>query len=70
MGAAPFTLRCPKCKKGENWRGGSRKSSRDLLRTGNQKRVPRYGRKLDVLLVEVRHLWCGHIFWTNHPSVR
>lgn len=67
MGAAPLTLRCPKCKVGEDWRGHSRPSGEDLVATGATRREKRYGYRRHVLLAEIRHI-CGHTFWSNHPQ--
>ncbi len=68
MGAQPITLRCPACKVGEDFRRFDRPSSEDLVRTGREKTASRYHGIGNVQLVEVKHLRCGRIFWTNHPD--
>lgn len=65
----PLTLRCPKCKVGEDFRRLDRSSSKGLTPTGNTKRVGTYHHKHNVQMAEVRHT-CGHVFWTNHPDAR
>jgi hypothetical protein len=68
MGATPLTLRCPRCKKGRNWREHERTSAEGIEPTGRTKIIRRTSAGvLNVQAVEVRHV-CGHVFWTTHPS--
>lgn len=64
----PLTLRCPKCKVGEDYRRYDRPSGRAIHRTGLEKdgwrRVKR-GRHF-VHQWQVWHQICGHRWWTTH----
>lgn len=69
MGSTPMTLRCPKCKVGEDWRTYNRPSSNGLKRTAAAPREKKRDRKWRrVQQVQVVHEPCGHVFWTTHPS--
>lgn len=68
--SGPLTLRCSKCKVLEDWRKRRRPSSEGLVRTGREKVVKKYHQRHNVLLVEVRHMLCGRIFWTNHSDAK
>jgi hypothetical protein len=70
MGARPFTLRCPKCKRGEDFERGDRGSNQRLFTTGETLIAKRYGRRHNVAMTEIVHADCGHAFWTDHISAR
>lgn len=72
MGATPFTLRCPKCKVGREYRiehpNYDSRSDRNLIPTGKTRVVKRTAAGVhDVQAVQMKHD-CGHVFWTTHPS--
>ncbi len=66
MKGRPFTLRCSKCKRHEDYRDPNRPSHQNLMRTGRERVKRRYGYRYNVRQVEVRHTTCGHVFWTDH----
>lgn len=69
MGAAPITLRCGKCKRGEDWNAPNRLSGKDIVRTGKTRIAKRYGRMMHVTLHQMKHV-CGNVFWSNHPDAK
>lgn len=65
MGSTPLTLRCPKCKNGEDYRRYDRPSSLGIEKTG---RILVWGDN-EFKQVEVRHTRCGHVWlddWTGN----
>lgn len=81
MGATPFTLRCPRCKKYRQWdykrSGYDELSNRDLVPTGKTKIIRTTSAGVhDVQAVQMKHdgkaraggEHCGYVFWSTHPD--
>lgn len=71
--AGPLTLRCPKCKIGEDWRILNRDSGQNIVSTGRVRIRARVGKRHDVEQYEVQHqsLRCHFwTWWTTHPHGR
>lgn len=82
MGATPYTLRCPRCKKYRVWDHTrdfyDNVSHLNLVPTGRSKVIKKTtAGVLNVYSVEMKHKgktprhlggdFCGHVFWTTHP---
>lgn len=67
----PLTLRCAKCKRGENWNPRPSPSSADnLFRTGRERVAKTLRGRHNVLLREVFHSKCNWVGWTDHSGAR
>lgn len=70
MGNTPCTLRCSKCKRGEDWRRNNRPSGIGLKRTGRARGPVLAWNHGWATHLQVIHEKCGHKMWTTHGQAR